>query len=67
MNKKQLKKRIKELEFENEMLRAMRPYPVYYQVYSGGTSHVTIAEDNTDWYTPLVEEFKKLDVSYCCG
>jgi len=35
MTKKQLKKRIKELEFENEILRAMRPYPIYYQVYGG--------------------------------
>lgn len=67
MSKKQLKKRIKELEFENEMLRAMRPYPVYYQVYSGNAAHELLGtwisgdsktheppittEDNTAWWT----------------
>lgn len=42
MTKKQLKKRIKELEFENEILRAMRPYPIYYQVYGGDASNVRL-------------------------
>ena len=52
-SKKQLKKRIKELEFENEMLRAMRPYPVYYRVYSGSSANVTL-DDVIE--KPIIEE-----------
>ncbi len=57
MSKKQLKQRIKELEFENEMLRAMRPYPIYYRVWGGDETHEPpkSPEDNSGWWTPPYE------------
>ncbi len=57
MTKKQLKKRIKELEFENEMLRAMRPYPIYYQVYGGSAANVILQSEDVKKPTETIITF----------